>query len=198
MTLISYTKINDGETIDAADVNTPLDTIYDDYNGNIDSNNLKASAVTNAKIADGAVNNAKLDTTAGDIGGEWKSWTPTWTNLSVGNGTIVSRYTVIGKTVHYSIRLIFGSTTSISGSVSFTPPVNIDSSAVIYNGSTYFNDSGTGDILGASIVISTTNIRVYAVQADDTYAKYRSLNSTIPFTWTTNDRIDTSGTYEAA
>ena len=46
MGLINYSSIEDGTTIDASDVNTPLTTIYNDYNGNIDSNNLAANAVT--------------------------------------------------------------------------------------------------------------------------------------------------------
>jgi len=60
MGLINYSSIEDGTTIDAADVNTPLTTIYDDYNGNIDSNNLADNAVTTAKITDANVTTAKI------------------------------------------------------------------------------------------------------------------------------------------
>jgi len=48
MALISFTKPADGETADAADVNTPLTTIYDEFNGNIDTTNM--STATAAKI----------------------------------------------------------------------------------------------------------------------------------------------------
>ena len=44
MSLISKTSITDGSTIDASDVNSPLDTIYNDYNGNIDGNNIASTA----------------------------------------------------------------------------------------------------------------------------------------------------------
>jgi len=60
MGTINYSSIEDGTTIDAADVNTPLTTIYDDYNGNIDSNNLADNAVTTAKITDANVTTAKI------------------------------------------------------------------------------------------------------------------------------------------
>jgi len=60
MTLVSYTKATDGSTIDASDINTPLDTIYNDHNGNIDSNNLADNAVTTAKITDANVTTAKI------------------------------------------------------------------------------------------------------------------------------------------
>ncbi len=51
MGLISFSNIADGTTIDGSDVNTPMNTVYDEFNGNIDSANLKDGAVTGAKIA---------------------------------------------------------------------------------------------------------------------------------------------------
>jgi len=60
MSLISYSKITDGSTVDASDVNTPLDTIYNDHNGGIDSTNLADNAVTTAKITDANVTTAKI------------------------------------------------------------------------------------------------------------------------------------------
>jgi hypothetical protein len=60
MSNISFTEITDGSNIDASDVNGPLNTIYDDYNGNIDSNNLATNAVTTAKITDANVTVPKL------------------------------------------------------------------------------------------------------------------------------------------
>ena len=57
-----YTATNlphDGESIDAADVNTDLQGLIDEFNGNIESDNLKDGAVTNAKLA-GSIANTKL------------------------------------------------------------------------------------------------------------------------------------------
>lgn len=60
MSLISFSNIQDGSTIDAADVNSPMNTIYNDYNGGIDSNNLADNAVTATKLANDNVTDAKL------------------------------------------------------------------------------------------------------------------------------------------
>lgn len=60
MALISITTPNDGESIDASDVANPLNTIVAEINGNLDANNLAASAVTTAKIATSAVETAKI------------------------------------------------------------------------------------------------------------------------------------------
>lgn len=70
------TDINTGQTIVVADVNTDMNTLFTLVNGNLDADNLAASAVdtselavgsvTNAKVAAGAdIDPAKLDQTAG-------------------------------------------------------------------------------------------------------------------------------------
>lgn len=60
MGLISYSNIQDGTTADGADVNTPLNTIYNEFNGNIDSSNIKDNSIINAKIYDNAISGNKL------------------------------------------------------------------------------------------------------------------------------------------
>jgi hypothetical protein len=92
MARVSYTKPANGETIDPVDVTTPLDTIYNEFNGSIDSTNLADDAVTTAKITNASVTNAKLSTTAGELGGAWLAWTPSWANLTIGSATVDARY----------------------------------------------------------------------------------------------------------
>lgn len=50
MSTISVTNINDGDAVTAASVNNQINTIVNDYNGNITAANLASSAVTDAKI----------------------------------------------------------------------------------------------------------------------------------------------------
>lgn len=57
------------------------------------------------------IGNSQLNTTAGNIGGAWLTWTPTYTDFTVGNGTLsYAKYTLIGKTVHFRYKYIVGST----------------------------------------------------------------------------------------
>lgn len=53
MTLIAFSPLQDGVTgVNAASTNTPLSTIYNDYNGNITDANISASAaIAGSKIA---------------------------------------------------------------------------------------------------------------------------------------------------
>ena len=60
MALINITPIQDGTTAQASQVNTPLQTIVDEFNGNISSVNLANGAVTTNKLGDGEVTPAKL------------------------------------------------------------------------------------------------------------------------------------------
>lgn len=50
MSTISVTNINDGDAVTAASVNNQINTIVNDYNGNITATNLASGAVTDAKI----------------------------------------------------------------------------------------------------------------------------------------------------
>jgi len=59
MATISVTLPSDGQTIDASDVNTPINTIINEINGSLDANNLASGAVTTTKLADASVTDAK-------------------------------------------------------------------------------------------------------------------------------------------
>ena len=63
MGLITYTQLEDGQTADANKFNQRFGVIVDEINGNLDSFNLQNGAITRAKLADGAVNSAKMEIT---------------------------------------------------------------------------------------------------------------------------------------
>lgn len=50
MALINFTNIQDGTTATASQVNNPLTTIYNEFNGKIDTINIRDAAITPAKI----------------------------------------------------------------------------------------------------------------------------------------------------
>jgi hypothetical protein len=64
------------------------------------------------------------------VGGAWtqvstlglQSFTPTWTNLTVGNATQAAEYQLAGKILTFRIFLTFGSTTGITGNLSVALP----------------------------------------------------------------------------
>lgn len=137
----------------------------------------------------------------GTTGGVWQSYTPTWSNLTIGNATVVARYTQIGKTVRVRMYVALGSTSSVGTNVSVSLPVT----AASYSGTTtippiglsvYWN--GTSASTGQVQWESTTLARLYVFLASGTYTTLQNLSSTIPTTWTTGNEIQLSFEYEAA
>jgi hypothetical protein len=128
------------------------------------------------------------DLASGVVPGEWITYTPTWTGLTVGNGSNVGRYIKIGKTVHVFVVLGFGSTTSVSGifraSLPIAPPVG--STAPIGTGWAFDNSSITWNNL------TFTNGNYFISASGSRY------NATHPWTWGSGDSVRFSITYEVA
>ena len=55
--------------------------------------------------------------------GTYTSWTPTLTNITIGNGTVTAAYVQIGKHIHAQIRITLGSTSTVGGNPGFSLPV---------------------------------------------------------------------------
>ena len=201
MSTFTPNTVASGNVILASDHNTLGSLLTAVLNGNIDATNLADSAVTTAKIVDASVTNAKLATTAGELGGAYTTWAPTWTNITVGNGTVVARYTKVGKTITAEVTLVFGTTTSITGIFpTVTLPVTAGTT-VQYAGISIHSylDAGTTLYYGQYPITSgATTAALTVTNTGATYASESGLNTTVPFTWTTGDKITSFFSYEAA
>ena len=130
----------------------------------------------------------------------WDSWTPSFTNLTVGNGTLLGKYLKLGKVVNYMFMLTFGSTTSISGNVDVSLPVNASSDY----GTGNYNHVGIGGVLHSGSVSAlshhidaATKGALFGVNAPGP-ASYAYMTATVPVTFGTGDVISVQGVYEAA
>jgi hypothetical protein len=132
--------------------------------------------------------------------GEWIDYTPTWTNLTVGNAVQDFRYIKVNKFISVVGVITLGSTSSITGTLSFTLP----QTAVTYAsanerfGVGTFEDAGTDAYDAWVLYGSTTTARLRVPLASGTYINTTAVSSTVPFTWTTSDRISVNFIYEAA
>jgi hypothetical protein len=124
----------------------------------------------------------------------WTSYTPTLTNITLGNGTMIARYKQIGKTVHLFFKFTLGSTSAISGTPTFTLPVNSVNESISM---AYIQDVGTMNYY-AVVTLTSTAGAFYLQTTSSTYSQYGAITSTVPMTWTTTDFLYTSITYEAA
>lgn len=127
------------------------------------------------------------------VGGAWTPYTSTATaGLTIGNGTIVAAVGRIGQFVRVRIVVTLGSTSSLTSNVALTlpaPPINADQalSCVLHDVS-----AGTSGRLAAAALIPASSATVQPWSSEG------SLNSSVPFTWATGDKIIITGTYEAA
>jgi hypothetical protein len=129
----------------------------------------------------------------------YTTWTPTYTNFTLGNGTVVARYGTSGKFVNFSIGIQLGSTSSVSGLIKFTLPntpknTTLDMEQYCF---TAFLDSGVDIYFGAT-ELGTTTGDVYGMLSNGTYVSRTSTAATTPFSWTTGDVIQITGVYEEA
>lgn len=196
MSLISYSTITDGTTASASQVNTPLTTIYNDYNGNItDANIASAAAIAFSKISGGSAAALTAGTT----------WVPTWAGITIGNGvTTTAKYIQIGKLVYFRIVFTCGSTTVLASGVdtTFTLPVTAASgynTAASPIGTFWYNHVGTNVYHGHVNFNSTTQAVMYLdiVSSTAIVAKaFNSANASAAFA--NNDIVAVEGVYEAA
>lgn len=131
--------------------------------------------------------------TVGPVHGGGLSYTPTWSG-TLGNGALTGTYWRMGKLITFRIVLIWGSTTSHgAGNQTFTAPVATDTGLGIQT------HGVTADMASAATSYSgighSTSSTVFQVLRTDTRVP---ISASTPGTWTTNDWIQITGTYQAA
>lgn len=129
-----------------------------------------------------------------DIAGVWTPYVPQWlastTNPTIGNGTLSGAYMQIGKTVHFWAYLKLGSTSNPgSGLYWLTLPV-FPKLSNAFSCSGWVNDASASARFTCSLSQSPGGTQRIFVNGGS------GVSNVIPFTFTTNDEITISGTYE--
>jgi hypothetical protein len=133
---------------------------------------------------------------------DWTAYTPTWTNLTVGNGSLTARYTQVGKVVHLIIDFVLGSTSSVGTEPSFSLPVTATS--VGYRASTtpigilHMRDVGTQSYQGVVVWLTSGSALLQRTGVSGSNTIIASVTATTPWTWGSSDYLSLTATYEAA
>ena len=146
-----------------------------------------------SEVVTAAIMNTHVRDNLKAIGDAWTAYTPTFTNLTVGNGTLSASYVQAGKWVTYRGSLIFGTTTAVTGSIIISLPANL-------------LDAASGHPLGwatcrdvsAVLRIPTTAITLDVNDMSFITTAGANVNATVPFTWANTDELRWQITYEAA
>ena len=157
---------------------------------------------TPARLAVGA-NDLLLTAASGEATGlkytgGWTTWTPSYTRLTIGNGTVTARYQQIGKTVNFYWSLVWGSTTSVTNFPTLSAPITPSITTVDYGVGAGILRDATGLDYQINSQISNGVIYLSLARADGGFLYYYQLDNTTPVTWTTSDRWTVTGTYEVA
>jgi hypothetical protein len=144
-----------------------------------------------------------IDTSVGTGLLAWTAYTPTFTNLTVGNGTLNFAYAKLGKTVFVRGVFTFGSTSSVTGvGVNISIPVasNAGISTNHIFGFVGFFKPGTNSVVGSGAYATSTTVQLRPSVSSGAYVEMTNMSSTVPFTWAsaTGDNLKINFTYEAA
>jgi len=146
-------------------------------------------------IVTAAMMNAEVRDPFTGIQAAWTGWTPTWTNLTVGNGALVPRFLQIGKTIVGKLTFTLGTTSAITGAVRFTLPVSpsvFTTNVVMPIGQAFIVDVSVPTRFRRTVCLDGVNST--ATIDDDSFV---SISGTVPMTWATGDTLALSFNYEA-
>lgn len=137
--------------------------------------------------------------------GAWVSYTPTWTSTgsapAIGNGTLIGRYSIEGKSVTVSISLVFGSTTTAgTGVYQFALPFTaVTRTGQAWIGSAMATDTGVASTIGGCQVTSAATVVTPTGPTNSTQTNNGSgWGATVPFTFGNTDSLWLTFTYEIA
>jgi hypothetical protein len=136
----------------------------------------------------------------------WVDWTPSFSALTVGSGTLIARHRTIGKTVQYYLEFTYGAGSSVGTNPSFTLPSTP-------RASTYSNNASGGSVIGQANYYNNTLTRWYpagfvrlsaaataslmCATGNVTFVStVNAVTSSQPFTWAAAAKICVYGEYE--
>jgi len=145
---------------------------------------------------------------AAPAGPTFTAYTPAYTNVTVGNGTVVAEYAVSGDIVFIRYLLTCGSTTSITGTIRIGFPSGYNASTTLngihfsggINGWVRANDNSVNNTVYAQPQVnSATEFAINIMGSAGTYVDAQaSFNATVPFTWATSDQLQAVFYYRKA
>lgn len=129
----------------------------------------------------------------------WRTdWTPTYTNLTIGNGTVDLAYVEDGELIVVRWELTLGSTSTIGTNPLISPPVTM--AGMLDNTplgvATYREDGGS--LYKGTITEAGGELRLRGENAGGPFVTLVQLSATVPFTFGDLDEIALTATYQAA
>ena len=134
--------------------------------------------------------------------GEVSTWTPTYTNFSLGNGTVTARFVRANELIFAYFAITCGTTSAFTGTqMQISLPITATTSPnlSILGGVDMFDSSSGSQFVGLiQSVSSATSVAVQLLNTASTFATIGYTNASTPMTLATGDLILGNFIYEAA
>lgn len=127
------------------------------------------------------------------------AYTSTIANLTLGNGTSVGSFQVIGRQVFFRWTFTLGSTSAVATSPTFTlplTPIGMTAAVSYAMRGIIYDTSATqgGDVTAVYVSATTMGLKVIATGFNQ--ALTDTITSVVPWTWATGDIIQIGGHYD--
>jgi hypothetical protein len=123
----------------------------------------------------------------------WTSFTPTWTNLTVGAGVGTYSYCKVGRLVVASYEFVLGAGSAVGTGPYVTLPVPASSNQLIAAVSEYRDSAPAGVYWGVALQSGSVML-MCRMSAEARTA----VTASSPFTWATGDSLRFTITYQSA
>lgn len=164
-----------------------------DWTGTVPT--LTAGAKFRGSDADTLADIATAETAA------WTSYSCTWRSLgtqpALGNGTLVSVYRRVGKTVNIMILLTIGSTSTF-GTSAYYFDLPVASTREAMGVATAFDTSGGAFFAAVGLISAGGGLAGLSYITPLTASTNALMTSAAPMTWATGDTLRVTATYETA
>ena len=145
-------------------------------------------------VGDGALDMRSLgdaiDSTLGIVQ-NWTSFTPSWTNLTVGNGVVSAAYSRFNKILFVRVYFDFGSTSSLTGALQMTLPASLTQNTASQEaiGQAEVTKTGVFATLGLVAVNTSTTVKIQTWLSSGTYPSVRNVEPTVPVVFASDTNV---------
>jgi len=126
---------------------------------------------------------------------DWADYACTTAGITLGNGTLSARVRYMGKSARAKIVLTLGTTSAITGGVTFSVPTATVRRTPV---NCLLADTDLGKRYGSYAELNGSTISVWAQNTGGTYGVNTVLSSIIPHTWASTDVIEIDAEWEIA
>lgn len=123
---------------------------------------------------------------------DWFAFAPAWTNITVGSGTNVGKFRMVGRSVEVDSTFTFGTGSAVGSIPHYTAPVPSADKGTF---TVRLADSGVANYFGTAECGADKEIYVYKLNVAGTTITFSGVTATTPFTWAASDYINIHGVY---